>query len=193
MEASLLLPLSDGLVIERMSREEQQVIISVRSTVPLAHCPLCTAASEEIISRDRASDYATAATVGAPQARQICDRWHLLRNLSEYVTTFLARMRAEIRKASQEQAPPKEENPLEEARWKEREASEQAQKHKPHDDRLVGYARRFESKPELRAKQNVWTSINKCSNFRARDSLHMRLLPVWASQPERCASGLPME
>ncbi len=81
----------------------------------------------ELISRDRASDYATAATLGAPQARQICDRWHLLRNLSENVTTFLARMRAEIRKVSQEQAPPKEEDPQEVARWEEREAREQAQ------------------------------------------------------------------
>jgi transposase len=43
----------------------------------------------KVISRDRASDYATAATVGAPQAMQFCDRWHLLRNLSENVTTFL--------------------------------------------------------------------------------------------------------
>ncbi|MFL5701305.1 MAG: ISL3 family transposase, partial [Ktedonobacteraceae bacterium] len=80
----------------------------------------------ELISRDRASDYATAATLGAPQAQQVCDRWHLLRNLSEYVTTFLARMRAQIRKASQEQAPSLEEDPLEEARWREREACEQA-------------------------------------------------------------------
>lgn len=83
--------------------------------------------SIEVISRDRAADYATAATVGAPQAQQVCDRWHLLRNLSEYVTTFLARMRADIRKASQEQVPPREEDPEEEARWEEREASEQAQ------------------------------------------------------------------
>lgn len=80
----------------------------------------------ELISRDRASDYAAAATLGAPQATQVCDRWHLLKNLSEYVTTFLARMRAQIRKTSQEQAPPTEEDPLEEARWLEREASEQA-------------------------------------------------------------------
>lgn len=42
------------------------------------------------ISRDRAADYATAATLGAPQATQICDRWHLVKNLSEYVMTFLA-------------------------------------------------------------------------------------------------------
>jgi transposase len=80
----------------------------------------------ELISRDRASDYAAAATLGAPQAIQVGDRWHLLKNLSEYITTFLARMRAQIRKASQEQAPSTEEDPREEARWLEREACEQA-------------------------------------------------------------------
>ena len=81
----------------------------------------------EVVSRDRASDYATAATLGAPQATQVCDRWHLMKNLSEYVMTFLARMRAQIRQTSQEQAPPREEVSLEEAQWKEREASVQAQ------------------------------------------------------------------
>jgi len=282
MEGSLLFPLSDGFVIEQISREEHQVIVSVRSTASLARCPLCTAASEamhsqylrtvadlpqagqpiilklivrrffcrnalcarrifterlpdlvqpwaqmtnrlreavrilsfstcaevgsrlaphlgmkgspstflrcqrsaplakpepctkvgiddfafrrgrtygtiivnlethhvidllpdrtvetvsawlaahpeiELVSRDRASDYATATTLGAPQAIQVCDRWHLLKNLSEQVVTFLARMRAQIHQTSTEQAPPREEDPEEEARWKEREASEQA-------------------------------------------------------------------
>jgi len=37
----------------------------------------------EIISRDRASLYAEAATAAAPQAVQIADRWHLLHNLNE--------------------------------------------------------------------------------------------------------------
>ncbi len=46
MERSLLFPLSDGLVIEQISREEHQVIVSVKSTASLARCPLCTAASE---------------------------------------------------------------------------------------------------------------------------------------------------
>jgi transposase len=49
------------------------------------------------------------------------------RNLSESITIFLARMRAEIRKASQQQAPPNEVDPEEVARWEEREAREQAQ------------------------------------------------------------------
>jgi transposase len=37
----------------------------------------------EIVSRDRASLYAQAATTAAPQAVQVADRWHLLHNLTE--------------------------------------------------------------------------------------------------------------
>lgn len=48
----------------------------------------------EIISRDRSGEYATAAQKGAPQAQQVADRWHLLKNLSEYVAQFLAHHRS---------------------------------------------------------------------------------------------------
>jgi len=37
----------------------------------------------EIVSRDRASLYAQAATTATPQAMQVADRWHLLHNLTE--------------------------------------------------------------------------------------------------------------
>ena len=37
----------------------------------------------EILSRDRASLYAEAATKAAPPAVQVADHWHLLRNMSE--------------------------------------------------------------------------------------------------------------
>ena len=55
--------------------------------------------SIEIISRDRASEYATTARKSAPQAIQVADRWHLAKNLTESVSTVLTRCRAEIRRA----------------------------------------------------------------------------------------------
>jgi transposase len=55
----------------------------------------------ELVSRDRGEDYAAAARLGAPQARQVADRFHLTKNLVEIVEVVLARCRAEIRRASQ--------------------------------------------------------------------------------------------
>lgn len=39
--------------------------------------------SIEVITRDRSTDYASACQQGAPQAQQVLDRWHLLRNLRD--------------------------------------------------------------------------------------------------------------
>ena len=57
----------------------------------------------EIVSRDRASLYAEAATKAAPKAVQVADRWHLLHNLSEALIDALAphhRLLAEVAKAT---------------------------------------------------------------------------------------------
>jgi len=45
----------------------------------------------EVISRDRSSSYAQAAAEAAPEARQVADRWHLLKNLREAVERLLER------------------------------------------------------------------------------------------------------
>lgn len=44
----------------------------------------------EIISRDRAHDYIKAVNDGAPEAQQVADRWHLLKNLREAAETMLS-------------------------------------------------------------------------------------------------------
>jgi transposase len=54
----------------------------------------------EIISRDRGDAYQAAATQAAPQALQIADRWHLLKNLGDALQTLLTRHTAALRKAT---------------------------------------------------------------------------------------------
>jgi transposase len=62
----------------------------------------------EVVSRDRGEEYAAAARLGAPQARQVSDRFHLVKNLSEIVETVLARCLTEIRRVSRPGNPPDE-------------------------------------------------------------------------------------
>jgi transposase len=59
----------------------------------------------ELVSRDRGEEYAAAARLGAPQAIQCADRFHLAQNLTEIAEVILASCRAEIRKAVKTQLP----------------------------------------------------------------------------------------
>jgi transposase len=52
--------------------------------------------SVEIISRDRAGAYAEAARLGAPAARQVADRFHVLKNLGEALEELLSRLYQEL-------------------------------------------------------------------------------------------------
>ena len=45
----------------------------------------------EIISRDRSQDYKSACDKGAPDALQVADRWHLLKNLSDILKRWFER------------------------------------------------------------------------------------------------------
>src|SRR5262249_12408709 len=56
----------------------------------------------EVITRDRWPAYAQAAGEGAPQAKQVADRWHLLKNLREMLERLLGRSAATVQEALQE-------------------------------------------------------------------------------------------
>lgn len=54
-----------------------------------------------VVARDRGGAYAEAAAKGAPQAVQVADRWHLLKNATEAVQRFVERNHAVVGQAAQ--------------------------------------------------------------------------------------------
>jgi transposase len=58
----------------------------------------------ELISRDRWPEYARAASEAAPAARQVADRWHLLKNLREAIERLFERHSGLIAQALKEAA-----------------------------------------------------------------------------------------
>lgn len=87
-----------GTVIVDLERRQVVELLADRSAATTADW-LRRHPEIEVVSRDRAGLYADAARKGAPQARQVADRFHLLKNLRETIERQLGRLEAPIRES----------------------------------------------------------------------------------------------
>src|SRR3989440_3112412 len=94
----------------------------------------------DIVSRDGSSEYASAIKKGAPQARQVSDRWHLVKNLAACVSVQLAQSLAQIRRAEQTKAKASaEEKPLSQEQRPARTRAVQQAQHARQAERIARY------------------------------------------------------
>ena len=87
-----------GTIIVDLERREVVDVLADRSAATTA-CWFRDHPNVEVVSRDRAGLYAEAAREGAPQARQVADRFHLLQNFRETVERQLGRYEAPVPEA----------------------------------------------------------------------------------------------
>lgn len=92
---TLLLDLEQHRVIDLLPDRLQPTCVQWLQRHPEIH----------FISRDRGGDYALAARVGAPQAKQIADRFHLLLNAGEVMERYLTRQHVSLREAARALGP----------------------------------------------------------------------------------------
>ena len=79
-----------GTILVDLERHRPVDLLPERSA-PVVAAWLTAHPGVEIISRDRGGDYAVGAREGAPEAVQIADRFHLIKNLSEVVERVVRR------------------------------------------------------------------------------------------------------
>lgn len=77
-----------GTILVDLERHKVVDLLPARSSETLADW-LRRNPSLETVSRDRSPTYAEGIATGAPQATQVADRWHLMRNLVETLDEFL--------------------------------------------------------------------------------------------------------
>jgi transposase len=85
-----------GTILVDLARH-QVVDLLPTATAAAAQTWLAAHPQLHIVSRDRAGVYAEGARLGAPQAQQVADRWHLCKNLGDALETLLGRHRAALR------------------------------------------------------------------------------------------------
>jgi transposase len=151
----------------------------------------------EIISRDRAGAYAEGARKGAPNAMQIADRFHLLRNLGDVLQRLLHRHAATLKQTlsaaidatASSSAPPVEPPPLSGPPEEGVVASSLPSQPAPETPRTLRQLR-YEEVRSLYERGMPLTDISRKTGLdrkTVRKYIHVEKLPDWTDRRKRAS------
>jgi transposase len=131
----------------------------------------------EIVSRDRGGNYAAAARKGAPQAQQVADKFHLLKNLRDELKDFLARKQKwlpEAKEASSDGVPRRAQGKVQESTdpsGSQQEGQEKHFRHMPQEARRSSQQSSALSAAERRSQVS---RANRYARYEAVRALHQQ-------------------
>src|SRR5438132_3053200 len=135
----------------------------------------------DTISRDGSSEYASAIKKGAPQAREVSDRWHLVKNLAGCASVLLTSCLAQLRRA--------------EMAAEAKEEQEELHSHKPHGHPRTRAERRAQQarQAERQARYEQITALHKqgmkSAEIAAVVGMNERTVRHWLSRGDLPYSG----
>lgn len=96
---------SYGTIVVDLDRHRVVDLLPDRTAATLAGW-LLQRPDIKVVARDRSTEYARGASLGAPQAVQVADRWHLLANMRQAVERWLQGAHARLRRLPPIPGPP---------------------------------------------------------------------------------------
>ncbi|WP_259373166.1 ISL3 family transposase [Azohydromonas aeria] len=99
-----------GTIVVDLERRRPVALLPDRDTATVRDNWLKEHDTIRIVARDRASAYADAVRQALPDAVQVADRWHLIKNLSEALQRLLSRLSSRLREAAVDKPVPEDSN-----------------------------------------------------------------------------------
>ena len=133
----------------------------------------------EVVSRDRAGEYAAAARKGAPQAQQIADKFHLVKNLRDGLKELMARKQKvlpEVEEASSDGIPLRAQGKRQASALEDSPKPDEPEKHWRSMSKEPRHIPTGSANPSVAQSRSQVSRANRSARYEAVRALHQQAI-----------------